>query len=248
MSATYPSLAGAPVFITGGASGIGAALVEAFADQGSRVAFIDRDAAAAEALLARLDAPLDFTPVDVADVDALQAAVGDAAVRLGGLRVLVNNVGWDERHALDTVDAAFWDASMAVNLRSHFFAAQAALPALAEGGGSIINLSSNSFLLGVPGMPAYLTAKAGIVGMTRALARELGPRGIRVNTVLPGWVMTERQRTRWLTEEAEAKLLAEQCLKRTIEPRDVADLVLFLGSDSSAMITKQSLVVDGGRS
>lgn len=249
--ASYPSLQERVVLVTGGASGIGASLVEAFWRQGAKVAFVDIDEDAADALCARLEggshAPW-FLPVDLREIPALEEAIAKVHARWGAIQVLVNNAGWDERHALGTVTSDFWDKSMEINLRPHFFTVQAVMQRMGEaGGGSIINLSSNSWMLGVPGMPAYVAAKAGIIGLTRALARELGPHKIRVNAVLPGWVMTERQREKWLTPEAEQKLLEEQCLKQTIAPEDVACLVLFLAADDSRMITNQSYIIDGGR-
>lgn len=251
--ATYPSLSGRGVLITGGASGIGASLVEAFWKQNAKVAFLDIQEEAAHALCQRLtrddgNSPL-FYKVDLQDIAAIEDALTQAQEAIGPIRALVNNAGWDQRHQLGEVSADFWDTSLNINLRPHFFTAQALYSQMAEaGGGSIINMSSNSYLLAVPGMPAYLTAKAGIIGLTRALARELGPLKIRVNAVLPGWVMTQRQIDKWLTPEAKAKLLEEQCLKETIDPDDIARLTLFLAADDSRMITNQSYIIDGGRS
>ena len=249
--ATYPSLRDRVVLVTGGGSGIGAAIVEHFSVQGSRVAFLDIDRAASERLCETIAAsgrerPL-FVHCDLRDIPALRAAVGEVRRRLGPIRVLVNNAAHDERHALDTVTPEYWDDRFAVNLRHQFFSAQAVVPAMeAAGGGSIVNLGSTSWMVGQGGMPAYLSAKSAVVGLTRALARDLGPRGIRVNSVVPGWIMTERQITLWLTPEGEQELLRRQCLKRKLLPEDVARVVLFLAADDSGACTNQSYVVDGG--
>lgn len=251
-TASYPGIRGRVVLVTGGASGIGASLVEAFWEQGALVAFVDIAKEPAAALVSRLQHPDKeppwFLQVDLRDISALEHAIATIHRAWGAIRVLINNAGWDERHALGDVTPDFWDTCQQINLRPYFFSAQAVVEPMAKaGGGVILNLSSNSFLLGVTGMPGYLAAKAGIVGLTRGLARELGPKGIRVNTILPGWVMTERQLDKWVTPEAKAQLLEEQCLKQTIQPEDVARLALFLASDDSRMITNQSIVIDGGR-
>jgi D-xylose 1-dehydrogenase len=246
--ARYPSLEQRTVLVTGGASGIGAAVVEAFCEQGSRVAFLDRDETAAAALIKRLgdDAPL-FLSCDLTDVAALRRAISRVAGELGPITILVNNAARDDRHAIEAVTPEMWDNIMAVNLRHQFFAAQAVIAGMvASGGGSIVNLGSISWLVGQGGMPGYLSAKAAITGLTRALARDLGPRNIRVNSVLPGWTMTERQIALWLTPEAEKDLMTRQCLKRKLMPRDIANMVLFLAADDSAMCTNQSYIVDGG--
>ena len=246
--ARYPSLEQRTVLVTGGASGIGAAIVEAFCQQGSRVAFLDRDETAAAALVKRLgdDAPL-FLSCDLTDIIALRRAISRVAGELGPITILVNNAARDDRHAIEAVTPEMWDNIMAVNLRHQFFAAQAVIDGMvASGGGSIVNLGSISWLVGQGGMPGYLSAKAAITGLTRALARDLGPRNIRVNSVLPGWTMTERQIALWLTAEAEKDLMARQCLKRKLMPRDIANMVLFLAADDSAMCTNQSYIVDGG--
>jgi NAD(P)-dependent dehydrogenase (short-subunit alcohol dehydrogenase family) len=248
--ARYPSLDRRVVLVTGGASGIGASIVEAFWSQGARVAFLDRDQAAATKLLAQLGsgegAPL-FLGCDLTDIAALRAAVARAAAALGPITILVNNAARDDRHAIESVTPEMWDGIMANNLRHQFFAAQAVIGGMeASGGGAIVNLGSISWLVGQGGMPGYLSAKAAITGLTRALARDLGPKNIRVNTVLPGWTMTERQLALWLTPEAEKDLMARQCLKRKLMPRDIAKMVLFLAADDSAMCTNQSYIVDGG--
>ncbi len=250
--ATYPSLRDRAVFVTGGAAGIGASLVLHFATQGARVAFVDIAAAAGEALAADvagqgMPPPL-FMAVDLRDIAALREAVDRAGRELGPIRVLVNNAANDDRHAVDDVTPAYWDDRMNINLRHQFFAAQAVRPQMrAAGGGAIVNMGSIVWKLGMGGLPAYSTAKAAIGGLTRSLARDLGPDGIRVNTVLPGWIMTERQVALWLDDAGERALMTEQCLKEKIHPADVARLVLFLAADDSRMITSQDFVIDGGR-
>jgi D-xylose 1-dehydrogenase len=250
--ATYPSLDGRAVFVTGGASGIGAELVAQFVAQGARVAFVDIDAAAGAALAARLGTEANgsaphFQTCDLRDITALQAAITEAAAAVGPFGVLVNNAANDERHTVDEVTVPYWDDRMAVNLRPHFFAIQAVTPMMrAAGGGSIVNLGSISWHVGFAGLPAYATAKAAIEGLTRATARELGPDGIRVNCVVPGWIMTERQLTNWVTPEAERLIEASQCLPDRLVPADVARLVLWLAADDARMCTSQLWVVDGG--
>lgn len=243
--ARYPSLHGETVIITGGATGIGAALVEAFADQGAVCAFLDNDEAEGRALAARTGAR--FQPCDLRDIGALQAACAGIIKTCGPPLVLINNAARDDRHVVDEVTPSYFDERIAVNLRPVFFTAQAVLPSMrARKRGSIINLGSISWRLGLGGMPVYLTAKAGIEGLTRALARDAGPQGIRVNTIVPGWVMTERQIKLWLTPEAETELMSRQCLKEKLMPEDIARLTLFLAADDSRMITAQAFVADGG--
>lgn len=247
----YPSLKERHVLVTGGASGIGEALVRAFAGQGCAVSFFDIDTKSGEALVAELNdnnLKAHFSTVDLTDTAALQTAISDRIESWGAIRALVNNAANDQRHSLESLTSEQFDACMNVNLKHHFFTAQSIAPAMAAaGGGSIINVSSNSFMLGLTGYPGYVTAKAGIAGLTKALARELGADKIRVNTLLPGWVMTQKQKDLWLTPEAEAELMQQQALKEKMEPEDVADFVLFLAADDSRMITGQNLVVDGGR-
>jgi NAD(P)-dependent dehydrogenase (short-subunit alcohol dehydrogenase family) len=248
----FTDLADRPVFITGGGSGIGAFLVHAFAMQGAKVAFVSLVADPGEALCEAVAEaggvrPL-FLAADIQDLAALRGAIGEAEARHGAARVLINNAARDDRHGLDDLTPDAWDASLNVNLRPHFFTTQALAPGMRRrGGGAVVNIGSNASLLGLAGYPAYVTAKAGIVGLTRALARELGPHGIRVNAILPGWVLTERQKALWATPESVAQCLAEQALKRTVAAEDIASTALFLASESAAMITGQSLVVDGGR-
>ncbi|WP_075216221.1 SDR family NAD(P)-dependent oxidoreductase [Mongoliimonas terrestris] len=249
--AVYPDLADRSVFITGGGSGIGAALTRAFAAQGARVAFVDIAAAESRALVDAVAeetgrAPL-FLPCDIRDIPALQAAVAAAGAAHGDVTVLLNNAANDERHSVETVTPAYYDDRMAINLRPMLFAAQAVLPMMRRrGGGSIVNFGSISWKLRNGGMPAYTMAKAAVHGLTRGLARDLGPDGIRVNTLLPGWVMTERQKALWLTPAAEAEMLAGQCLKIRIAPEQVADLALFLAADASGACTAQEFTVDAG--
>ena len=246
--ATYPSLAGRRVFITGGATGIGAALVIAFAAQGAVVGHVDLadGAAVADTVTAAGQQAPWFRALDVTDTPALQAAIADFAASAGGLDVLINNVANDSRHDPLAVDEARWRSLMAVNLDCGFFATQAAIR-LMPAGGSIINFSSINALLGPAGMPAYVAAKSAIVGLTKALARQYGPDAIRVNAILPGWVVTQRQLDLWLTPEAEAEWMEQVALKQRILPEDVANLALFLAADDSRMITGQAMVIDGGR-
>ncbi len=248
-TARYPSLAGRTVLVTGGASGIGAAIVEHFLDQGARVGFLDLNETAAAALLKRLprDAPVRFEACDLRDIAALQSAIQAVRAALGPITVLINNAAHDDRHAIEEVTAEYWDERFAVNLRHQFFAAQAVIADMdGAGGGAIINLGSVSWMLGQGNMPCYTTAKSAVQGLTRALARDLGPRNIRVNCVVPGWIMTERQVEKWLTPEGEAQLMARQCLKRKLLPEDIAKAVLFFASDDSGACTAQSYIVDGG--
>lgn len=250
--ASYPSLRDRVVLITGGASGIGAEHVVQFARQGAKVAFLDIADASAEALLGRVRdegfaAPF-FVCCDLTDIAALQAAIARVAERLGPITVLVNNAANDQRHKFEDVTVAFWDERMATNLRHQFFAIQAVAPMMqAAGGGSIINFGSISWHAGQGGMPTYTTAKAAVEGLTKGMARDLGPAGIRVNCVIPGWIMTQRQIDLWLTPEAEANLIRVQCLKTKLVPADVTRMVLWLASEDSRMCTSQLWVVDAGR-
>ncbi|MEQ7005645.1 SDR family oxidoreductase [Actinopolymorpha sp. B17G11] len=249
--ARYPSLRDRAVFVTGGATGIGAELVSQFAAQGAKVAFVDIDGDAGAALAKQVavqgsPAPR-FEVCDIRDIDALQGCIADAAQEIGPIRVLVNNAANDDRHAVDEVTPEYWDDKMAVNLRPHFFTMQAVAPMMrAAGGGSIVNFGSITWRGGFGGLPAYATAKAAIEGLTRAMARDLGPDGIRVNAVVPGWIMTERQVRTWITPEAEERIARSQCLKDKLVPADVARLVLWLAADDSRMCTNQMWVIDGG--
>jgi NAD(P)-dependent dehydrogenase (short-subunit alcohol dehydrogenase family) len=248
--ASYPSLRGRTVFVTGGASGIGESVVRHFAAAGSKVGFVDIAADAGQALEAALknaDGVAQFLCCDVTDVLALQAAIRGASESLGSISVLVNNAGQDDRHDWQSVTPEYWDGRIAVNLRHMFFAAQAAAPMMmAAGSGSIINLGSITWMLGQGGMAGYSAAKAAVHGLTRSLARDLGKHGVRVNTISPGWVMTRRQLDRWMSPEADAVRERGQALKGRLMPDDVARLVLFLAADDSAMITAQNHIIDGG--
>ena len=247
MYSMYPTLEGQHVFITGGGSGIGASIVEAFANVGSIVTFVDIDSDASTALANQFD-NVTFEYCDIRNIETLQSTIQKSIEANGPIAVLVNNAASDDRHNIESVTPEYWDNCQNINLRPHFFTAQAVVNSMKElNGGSIINLSSNSFMIKVGGMPGYLASKAAIVGLTNALARDLGPHKIRVNAVLPGWIMTEKQRTLWMTPEDEKELLASQCLKELIYPEEIAKLVLFLASEQSRMITAQSLVVDAGR-
>jgi len=247
--AVYPSLTGRVVFVTGGGSGIGAAIVAAFAQQKSSVAFVDIDEKAAAEVQASLgDTPSTFERCDVRDVAALRRAIQNARERLGPITVLINNAARDDRHASEEVTPEYWDERMAVNLKHQFFAAQAVLPDMkAAKSGSIINFGSSSWMTGQGGMVAYTAAKSAVLGLTRSLARDFGPYNIRVNAIAPGWILTERQRSLWLTPESKARLLEAQCLKRELNGEDIARVVLFLASDEAAAITSQHYLVDAGR-
>jgi len=249
--ATYPSLAGRNVFISGGASGIGADIVRAFARNHARVAFCDLQRDAGEELAkeaAHAGETALFLRCDVADIPALKGAIAEAGQKLGPIAVLVNNAANDERHAIDEVSADYWDKAQNVNLRHHFFAAQAVRPQMRElGFGSIVNLSSIAWRAGAAEMPAYAAAKAGVVGLTRALARAFGADNIRVNAIEPGAVMTERQRQLWYkTPQSVEAMVERQAIKTMLLGEEVARAALFLAADDSRMITKQSLIVDAG--
>jgi NAD(P)-dependent dehydrogenase (short-subunit alcohol dehydrogenase family) len=245
--ATYPSLNHQVVFVTGGASGIGASLVEEFHAQGSEVAFVDLLEDEGKTLAAKLGGGW-FRRCDVTDAEALQAAIGDAAAALGPVTVLINNVANDARRkAADTTPQA-WRDGLAVNLDAAFIAATAVYPMMKQaGGGSIVNISSINALLGPAELAGYAAAKGAINSMSKSLAREWGADNIRVNALSPGWVVTERQLELWLTPQAEAEWMKATALQKRIQPQDIARLALFLASDDSAMITGQNLVIDGGR-
>ncbi len=248
--AVYPDLAGRSALVTGGADGIGKAIVEAFVRQKAKVAFLDLDRARGEALAARLSGEggtVSFHAVDLRDIAATQAAIAAARAASGPFAIGVNNAGHDERHGFDAVTPDYWDDRLAVNLRPMMFVAQALAPDMRGlGGGSLINLSSTSWMKGAPGLIAYATAKSAVLGFTRSLARELGPDGIRVNCVTPGWVLTERQRRLWMTPEKWAAAQQAQAIKGEILPEDIAAMVLFLASDAARMCTGQNFVVDAG--
>jgi NAD(P)-dependent dehydrogenase (short-subunit alcohol dehydrogenase family) len=247
--AIYPSLKDRTVLVTGGGSGIGEAIVRRFVDQGSRVGFIDIDVKVSNQLLESLpdDARVHFEHADLRDIDALRRAVAGVREALGPITILINNAARDDRHAIEDVTPEFWDERIAVNLKHQFFAAQAIAPDMIRaGGGSIVNMGSLSWLIGQGNMPCYTTAKSAVQGLTRGLARDLGPNNVRVNSILPGWIMTQRQQDLWLTSEGEAELMQRQCLKRKLVPDDVARVVLFFAADDSGACTNQSYIVDGG--
>ena len=245
--ATYPSLAGQTVFITGGASGIGAEIVAAFAAQGCRVGFLDLDAENSVALASKTAGGIAYEICDLRDIDAMKGGLERLTARLGAASVLVNNAARDDRHGWTDVTADYWDERMQTNLRHMFFAIQAVAPGMiASGGGSIINMGSNSWWEASGGFPAYATAKAAVHGLTRTMARELGKHRIRINTVVPGWIMTERQKQLWATPDALEKQRARQCLPDLIDPVYVARMVLFLASEDAAMCTANNYMVEAG--
>jgi len=250
-SAQYPSLRGKRVFVTGGGSGIGACVVEAFVRQGSHVAFVDIAASPSERLVQSLResgfvAPW-FRVCDVSNVAALQMAIGDAAAAIGEFNVLVNNVASDDRHAIADVTPEYWDQRMAINQRPAFFAIQSVLPGMRRaGGGAIVNLGSRGWHSKSGGYPAYATAKSSMMGLTRGLAKELGAQRIRINVVSPGWVMTERQVRLWAVPDMAEELARIQCVPDAIQAHDIASMVLFLASDDAARCTAQEFVVDAG--
>jgi len=249
-SALYPSLEGRVVVVTGGASGIGEAIVEAFARQRAQVVFLDIQDDAAAKLMERMKesgGTVLYRHCDLTKIEQVQRTVAEILDLHPVVDVLVNNAGNDTRHSIEEVTPEYWDQSMAANLKHQFFMAQALIPAMRRaGGGSIINMSSIGWVIPSTGVPVYVTAKAAIVGMSRALAHTVGKDNIRVNSVMPGAILTERQKRLWLTEEYKAEVLARQALKRMILPEEVAKLVLFLASDDSSAITNQSYVIDGG--
>ena len=248
LTVSYPDLAGKTVFVSGGGSGIGAAIVSRFAGQGCRVAFCDIADEPSRALVASLaPAPVRYHHCDLRDIAALRATLAAVAAEFGPIAVLVNNAARDDRHKIADVTPEYWDERFAVNLRHHFFAAQAVVPGMIElGGGSIINMGSVSWMRATPGMAAYTAAKAAINGLTRTLARELGSQNIRVNSVVPGATMTERQRKLWFNPEAEQAIIDSQCLKFRLSEDDVARTLLFLASDEARAVTGQNLIVDAG--
>ncbi|MGC8517573.1 MAG: SDR family NAD(P)-dependent oxidoreductase [Steroidobacteraceae bacterium] len=250
MTALYTDLKDQVVLVTGGGSGIGEAIVRQFAAQHARVGFLDIAAAPSRALAAELTAAgaaVHFEHCDLTDIEALRRAIAAIAARLGPVQVLVNNAASDERHATEEVTEALWDSRIAVNLKQQFFCAQAVLPGMkAAGRGSIINLGSISWIIGQGGMVAYTASKSAVLGLTRSLARDFGPFGIRVNAVAPGWIMTPRQLEKWVTPETEQEINARQCLKRRLQPVEVANVIVFLASEAASACTSQQYIVDGG--
>ncbi|MCW8126558.1 SDR family NAD(P)-dependent oxidoreductase [Microbulbifer halophilus] len=251
----YPSLNGKTVFVSGGGSGIGASLVEAFFQQGAKVAFVDIQREASQALVERLRgerpedsaAQVSFYYCDLTDIESLRATISQAAEELGPISVLVNNAANDLRHDFREVTPEEWDRHTAVNMRHQFFAAQAVYPYMKElGGGSIINFGSMSWHAAQGGMPGYTSSKAAIEGLTRGLARDMGPDSIRVNTLVPGWVMTEKQLRLWVDDSAREDIAKGQCMKGELLPEHVAAMALFLASDDSRMCSAQNFIVDGG--
>ncbi len=251
--ARYPSLDDRTVFVTGGAAGIGSAIVQNFARQGSRVAFVDKNVEYAERTVQRcVDAgfahrPL-FYEVDLLDIDALRSACRRASEELNGITVLVNNAANDDRHDWREMSVEYWDERMNVNLRHYFFAIQALAPQMVEANlGSIVNIGSSSYMMQEDFFPGYAIAKSAVEGITRTMARALGPYNVRVNTVLPGWVPTERQLAKWWSAEGEEQTMKDQALKKRILPDEFAQMVLFLASDDGGGCTAQQFIVDGGR-
>jgi NAD(P)-dependent dehydrogenase (short-subunit alcohol dehydrogenase family) len=248
--ANYPSLRNKVVLVTGGAAGIGESIVKNFLEQGSKVAFLDKDAQLGNALVENLniyDHKALFKECDLVNIPDLQNKIKEIQNELGPISILVNNAGNDERHNIDDVTPEFWDNRMHVNLRHYFFTAQSIYKDMKKlGKGSIINIGSYSWMLAQGGMPGYTTAKSAIMGLTRTLARDLGVYDIRVNCVVPGWIITERQKKLWLTPEIEKETVDRQCIKRLLNPNDISKTVLFFASDQSSGISAQNYVVDGG--
>lgn len=248
--ATYPSLVGKTVIVTGGGSGIGESMTRHFALQGASVGFLDISDDPSQALETDLNNDghnTRYVHCDVTDTEALRAAIGTIRDTFGPIGVLVNNAAHDQRHRLEDVTPQYWDERITINIKHQFFAAQAVVEDMKQiGGGSIINMGSTSWMIGNGGMACYTASKSAVLGLTRSLARDLGEYNIRVNSIAPGWIMTERQKELWLTPEGEADIFKNQCLKRFLQPEDIARPVLFFASDESAACTNQSYIVDGG--
>jgi NAD(P)-dependent dehydrogenase (short-subunit alcohol dehydrogenase family) len=248
--ATYPSLKGKTVVITGGGSGIGESLTRHFAKQGCKVGFLDiadNPSRALESALNDEGHTVQYYPCDITDTSALQTTIADIRSKFGPVGVLINNAAHDQRHAFEDITPEYWDERFAINIKHQFFAAQAVMEDMkALGGGSIINMGSTSWMIGNGGMACYTAAKSAVLGLTRSLAHDFGPFNIRVNSIAPGWIMTQRQKELWLTPEGEADIFKNQCLKRFLVPDDIARPALFLASDESAACTNQSYIVDGG--
>ena len=248
--AIYPDLKGRTVLVTGGGGGIGAEIVRRFAAQGALVGFIDLSEEPSRRLVAELEgkgAKVRFARADLTDIEATRAAIAELREALGPVSILVNNAAHDERHRLEDVTPEYWDSRMAVNLKHQFFCTQAVVGDMrALGGGAIVNMGSISWMIGQGGMAGYTAAKSAVIGLTRSLARDLGPDNIRVNCIAPGWIMTERQIALWLDEAGEREIMERQCLKRKLVPADVARVVLFFCSDAAAACTNQTYIVDGG--
>jgi len=249
-AAIYPDLENSVVLVTGGGSGIGAEIARHFARQGSKVGFLDIADEPSLNLVNELEKQghsVFYSKCDLTDIAQLQASIIEVKNHFGPIKILINNAAHDERHAIEDVTSDYWDERMAVNLKHQFFASQAVVEDMKQlGGGSIVNLGSISWMFGQGGMPGYTTAKAAIMGLTRSLARDLGPLNIRVNSVAPGWIMTERQIENWLTPEGETEIMTRQCLKRKLTPDEIARPVMFLASNAASACTNQTFVVDGG--
>ena len=245
--ASYPSLKNKTIIVTGGASGIGAETVRAFAAQGAKVGFLDIDETTSTKIVAEIGGDVTYEICDLRDIDAMRKAISKLRERLGPFNVLVNNAARDDRHDWKEVTPEYWDERMATNMRHMFFTIQAIAPDMIEaGGGSIINIGSNSWWEAGGGFPAYATAKSSVHGLTRTMARDLGEHRIRVNAIVPGWIMTDRQKDLWVTPEAIAKHQERQCLPDLIDPSYVSGMVLFLASDDSAMCSASNFMVDAG--
>ena len=248
-TARYPSLEGRVCLVTGGGSGIGASIVTRFVEQGAKVAFLDIDEKASRTLVEQLSGKPLFMPCDLRDIEALRRAVEQVTKKLGPIRILVNNAARDDRHKWDEVTPEYWDQCLQVNLRHQFFAAQAVVPQMEKaGGGSIINFGSVSWMRSLPGMVGYTTAKAAINGLTKPLAQEFGPKNIRVNCVVPGAILTDRQQRLWRNPDLDKSILNAQALKFQLTPEHVAPMVLFLAADDSAGCTGQNFIVNAGNS
>jgi NAD(P)-dependent dehydrogenase (short-subunit alcohol dehydrogenase family) len=247
MSVRYSDLAGKHVVVTGGGSGIGEAIVRAFAGQGAKVGFLDIAEEPSRALAAELGPSVVYAACDLRDIAQLRAGFAELRAANGPVNILVNNAAHDERHKFADVTPEFFDERVAVNLRHAYFAAQEAIPDMrAAGGGAVVNFGSVSWMSGSADLSVYATLKSAAHGLTRVLAREFGPDNIRVNCVVPGWIMTKRQIEKWLTPEGEKSIYERQCLKRKLQPPEIAQAVLFLASDAASAITNQQLIVDGG--
>ena len=246
--AVYPSLNNKVVLVTGGGSGIGESITRSFIKQGAKVAFLDFNEKDSIKLIKDLNTDnLHFEFCDLRDIEQLKNSIKKISSKFGPIQILVNNAARDDRHSLESVTSEYFDERIATNLKHQLFASQAVVSDMEKnGGGAIINMGSTSWMIGQGGMPCYTTAKSAIQGLTRGLARDLGPKNIRVNCVVPGWIMTERQVDMWLTPESEKELMDRQCIKRKLFPKDIARFVLFMASDEASACSNQSFVVDGG--
>ena len=246
--AIYPSLNNKVVLVTGGGSGIGESITRSFIKQGAKVAFLDFNEKDSIKLIKDLNTDnLHFEFCDLRDIEQLKNSIKKISSKFGSIQILVNNAARDDRHSLESVTSEYFDERIATNLKHQLFASQAVVSDMEKnGGGAIINMGSTSWMIGQGGMPCYTTAKSAIQGLTRGLARDLGPKNIRVNCVVPGWIMTKRQVDMWLTPESEKELMDRQCIKRKLLPEDIARFVLFMASDEASACSNQSFVVDGG--